>query len=109
MARPRARAVGEEDPGRGAGQDSLGMYLKEISKVPLLSAKEEVILARCIQTGQEAAERLERCDSEEALVTDRARVTADERLRREGIAARRILVESNLRLVVSVARRYRNR
>ncbi|MCL2395545.1 MAG: RNA polymerase sigma factor RpoD [Acidimicrobiaceae bacterium] len=65
------------------------MYLKEISKVPLLNRAEEVILARCVELGL----------AEEA----------DQRAQVEGMAAKRILVESNLRLVVSIAKRYRSR
>ncbi len=94
-----AKASGSSDPVR--------MYLKEIGKVPLLTASEEVELAQRIEKGAEASEEtadliasgrwqgLER-DQQRAL----RRVVAD------GERARRELTSANLRLVVSIAKRY---
>lgn len=82
--------------------DPVRMYLKEIGKVPLLTAKEEVTLAKRIEAGEKAAETLER--EEESLPRDEVRKLR--RVERDGMNAKKKLVEANLRLVVSIAKRY---
>jgi RNA polymerase primary sigma factor len=67
----------EVEASPGPTEDTVGLYLREISRVPLLTAAEEVSLAKALERGDERA--------------------------------RRRLIESNLRLVVSIARRYSNR
>ncbi len=83
-------------------EDTVGMYLKEMSRVPLLSLDEEIKLAQNIEDGRKArqtiaksASRLtpERCQKLEGAV-------------QEGIAAREHLIKANTRLVVSIAKKY---
>jgi RNA polymerase primary sigma factor len=87
-----------------AFSEALPQYLQEIGRVPLLTGAAEVELAKAIEAGNEAA----------ALLKDGAHRSDDDLerladLSDRGGEARRRLVESNLRLVVSVARRYMNR
>jgi RNA polymerase primary sigma factor len=86
----------------GGGFDPVRMYLKEIGKVPLLTGEQEVSLAKRIEAGVHATERLDDPDSrlsDEACASLQA-VAVD------GEIAKKQLTEANLRLVVSIAKRY---
>ena len=85
--------------------DPVRMYLKEIGKVPLLTARQEVDLAKKIEAGLFATDELENAATK-GLKMERAEVRRLERLERVGIEAKKQLVEANLRLVVSIAKRY---
>ncbi len=93
-------------------EDPVRMYLKEIGKVALLSAEEEIEFARKIEDGAAAVEKLEGLDK----MLETAEGEEKETLEREkkelgymiadGEAAKQKLAEANLRLVVSIAKRY---
>ncbi len=85
--------------------DPVRMYLKEIGKVPLLTAAEEIDLAMKIEAGVEATEKLEADDAGEIELDrrERRRLGRSEQM---GLDAKQQLIEANLRLVVSIAKRY---
>ena len=85
--------------------DPVRMYLKEIGKVPLLTAAEEIDLAMKIEAGVAATEELEKAEEEgvELSRRDKRRMT---RVEQVGLDAKQALIEANLRLVVSIAKRY---
>ncbi len=91
-----------------ASADSVRAYLKQIGKVALLNAEEEVELAKRIEAGLYAAERLRKvAETQQELQTQMRR---DLRwIVRDGERAKSHLLEANLRLVVSLAKRYTGR
>ena len=99
----------------GSAEDPVHTYLKEIGRVPLLNAELEVEIAQAIEVGNEAAARLvahERAEAGEGPASellDGAAQTRCRRLVRKGQRSKDELIEANLRLVVSIAKRYRNR
>ncbi|WP_410812420.1 RNA polymerase sigma factor [Micromonospora sp. 067-2] len=91
-----------------ASADSVRAYLKQIGKVPLLNAEQEVELAKRIEAGLYAAERLRAADEgEEKLSREMVRDLGW--ISRDGERAKNHLLEANLRLVVSLAKRYTGR
>ncbi|MGK5739091.1 RNA polymerase sigma factor [Micromonospora sp. URMC 103] len=91
-----------------ASADSVRAYLKQIGKVPLLNAEQEVELAKRIEAGLYAAERLRAADEgEEKLSREMQRDLMW--ISRDGERAKNHLLEANLRLVVSLAKRYTGR
>lgn len=85
--------------------DPVRMYLKEIGKVPLLTAAEEVDLAMKIEAGVAATEALDKAE-EEGVELDRREKRRLGRIEQVGLDAKQQLIEANLRLVVSIAKRY---
>lgn len=107
-ARPLGRwaddgSRGSVAPLRGSVRDSLGSYLHEVGRISLLTQADEVELAEAIRAGVQAAERLE------VGGQGPAERKALEGAVNRGEAARRRLIESNLRLVVRIASRYQGR
>jgi RNA polymerase sigma factor (sigma-70 family) len=88
--------------GSRSSADLLGLYLEEIGREPLLSEREEKDLARAIERGREASEHLR---LHAGTLAPDARATL-ERAVDEGERARERFIRANLRLVVSVARRW---
>ncbi|MFD2683822.1 sigma-70 family RNA polymerase sigma factor [Streptomyces phyllanthi] len=92
---------GRTDNSTGPSSDLFRQYLREIGRIPLLTAAEEVELARRVEAGLFAEEKLAGApdlDTQLAMDLDRLVVM--------GRMAKRRLIEANLRLVVSVAKRY---
>jgi RNA polymerase primary sigma factor len=92
----------EEIALRAPTNDPVRMYLKEIGRVPLLTAEEEVDLAKRIEAGLAATTLLLTCADD----LDEIRRIQLRRVERGGQLSKRKLVEANLRLVVSIAKRY---
>ena len=83
--------------------DTIGLYLKEVSRVPLLTATEEVALAQRIERGREAREELAK-----GKVTPKRRTELRSFIE-DGWSAREHLITANSRLVISVAKKYMGR
>jgi RNA polymerase sigma factor (sigma-70 family) len=98
MAPPRTRPSTDTIRGR----DSIGLYLDSIAKIPLLTAQEEVELARAIEAGQCAEHILD------GTVPNTLQAKRDELevIAEQGRQAFTTFVQANLRLVVSLARKY---
>ncbi|HMJ74437.1 MAG TPA: RNA polymerase sigma factor RpoD [Iamia sp.] len=108
VATGRRSVVRAPTTDRGSGSaDSVRIYLREIGRVPLLNGPQEVDLAQRIERGAEAAIQLADLSAADGLdalgFAERRRL---ERQCRDGEEAKSQLIQANLRLVVSVAKRY---
>ena len=83
--------------------DELDLYFRQMSRQPLLSAEEEVVLAKAIEAGNSAKTRLA---GDEVGIVERNELLE---LVEAGREARRVLIQANTRLVVSIAKKYRGR
>jgi RNA polymerase primary sigma factor len=88
-----------------SSDDTVGLYLKEMARVPLLNIDEEVDLAKRIERGKEAEERLFKLDGN-CPAKERAEMQSHVQ---DARAARDHLIKANTRLVVSIAKRYMGR
>lgn len=101
---PRPEPIERLTPGDSTPQTSTAIYFRDISTMSLLTAEQEVELAQAIELGCDAKRTLERSP---ALPMEKREALEDQAF--HGETARLRLTESNLRLVVSVARKYLNR
>ncbi len=88
-----------------SSDDTVGLYLKEMSRVPLLSVEEELAIAIRIETGRAAKKEL-------LLASGRKTISVRRKLEpmiQDGVLAREHLIKANTRLVVSIAKRYMGR
>ena len=85
--------------------DPVRMYLKEIGRVQLLTGPQEIDLAMKIEAGVDAAAQLDAAE-EQGIELDRREKRRLSRIEAVGIDAKQQLIEANLRLVVSIAKRY---
>ncbi len=106
--------IGEPEEGRGIGltseeeayfravetDDTIGLYLKEISRVPLLTQEQEVALAKRMERGKQMEKELQRNGLDPARRQEMMAIIED------GRAAREHLIRANSRLVISVAKKY---
>jgi RNA polymerase primary sigma factor len=105
-----ALRLARKDAELTASADSVRAYLKQIGKVALLNAEEEVDLAKRIEAGLYAVERLRVLVEKAAMESLPAQLRRDLNwVRRDGERAKNHLLEANLRLVVSLAKRYTGR
>jgi len=86
-----------------SSDDSVGLYLKEMARVPLLSTKEEVCLAKTLEAGRDAQSTIRDNGSDPAHQAELLDLV------RKGEAARDHLIKANTRLVVSIAKKYMGR
>ena len=105
--RAAARSIKTVKTAAGGSSDSVRMYLREIGRVPLLTGAEEVSIAKRIEKGEMAKERLADLAAGDELDTlpfqERRKM---QRWVRDGDLATNELIQANLRLVVSIAKRY---
>jgi RNA polymerase primary sigma factor len=85
-----------------SSNDTVGLYLKEMARVPLLSNEEEISLAMRLEAGQDAHKKLHKHP-------DHNRATEWKMLIQDGLNAREHLIKANTRLVVSIAKKYMTR
>lgn len=103
---PPHRRPGQIAPRGGYSEDGVAQYLNEISSHPLIKREDEVRLAKQIEAGRDAQAKLDSWANYPEQEVDRQEQLRAQRAVRFGEAAKQDLINANLRLVVSVARKY---
>jgi RNA polymerase primary sigma factor len=108
---PELDESGRADTGRGGSADPVRTYLKEIGKVNLLTGAQEVSLAKRIEAGLSAVAKIAELEDTygPGVPIPEHECQPLERLVADGFQAKKQLIEANLRLVVSIAKRYMGR
>jgi RNA polymerase primary sigma factor len=108
---PELDESGRADSGRGGSADPVRTYLKEIGKVNLLTGAQEVALAKRIEAGLSAVAKIAELEDTygPGVPIPEHECQPLERLVADGFQAKKQLIEANLRLVVSIAKRYMGR
>ena len=108
---PELDESGRADTGRGGSADPVRTYLKEIGKVNLLTGAQEVALAKRIEAGLSAVAKIAELEDTygPGVPIPEHECQPLERLVADGFQAKKQLIEANLRLVVSIAKRYMGR
>ncbi|WP_367128504.1 RNA polymerase sigma factor RpoD/SigA [Saccharothrix sp. HUAS TT1] len=104
MPRPTRPAAAARE--RSQDADLVGRYLRELTATPLLTAPEEVALAKRIEAGVYAAELVRRSDEGDGPTLDVERHRVLRRVTEDGRRAKDHMIRANLRLVVSVAKKH---
>jgi RNA polymerase primary sigma factor len=102
--RARPGRADEFDLSQISSDDTVGLYLKEMARVPLLTTEQEVDLAKRLERGINADARLERLSANAHKSRERLMGHIE-----DGKTAREHLIKANTRLVVSIAKKYMNR
>ncbi|MDQ2754538.1 MAG: sigma-70 family RNA polymerase sigma factor [Actinomycetota bacterium] len=91
-----------------AAEDVFGQYLLDIRRHRLLTKQDEIDLSQAVEAGLQADAELQACSTDDGTELTQHRRGHLARVRRQGQAAQQEFVEANLRLVISIAKRYRS-
>jgi RNA polymerase primary sigma factor len=108
LANERGRRMQPLDLATADGHDPISLYLREIGSIPLLTGEDEQALARGYEAGRKATERLVEADLNGSAPFSPEERSSLERVREDGERARIKLIQANSRLVVHIAKKYKD-